>query len=461
MKIIIFLLLASVGFTQVQKHHLQVLAAKKNINLWYVDRDAGGNDDGTSWTNASPTLAGLTWASIFAGDTVYISGGADSTTYSYTDLTNKGVEAGTVVITGGWETNHDGGVYFNETDTTKLRTLFLSNTNNVKFVNLNFYSSPQFLAPTGYYNVQIYSSHYVTFDNCHIWTDGHTNPVFITFSHHISLTNNTIDVESNSYPHDQDPIQIYNGTGGHTITGNTIIMRSTYTGADAYHRDAIQMNNEGSTDNYQTVIANNFIYMNESSTTECTAGIFTQAMLGNRFLIYNNLVVLNTASMNGITIEQTDPQYDMSVRLFNNTVVNSAPNNSYGITIGEIDTLIMKNNIVVSGTGNQNALWFWDSYPIDSMDIDYNQYYKAGNIYVINNGSNIAWGDWQALGFDGNSDTSITAFANLWGSAIVDYLTTTGRDIGAALSTYFTTDINGYIRPYNSVWDFGAIEYNP
>ena len=75
-------------------------------------------------------------------------------------------------------------------------------------------------------------------------------------------------------------------------------------------------------------------------------------------------------------------------------------------------------------------------------------------------GTPIVWGDWQGLGYDVNSDTGTVSFANLLGTTIPDYVTATGRDVGVNLSEFFTTDINGYIRPYNSVWDMGAIEYN-
>jgi len=49
-------------------------------------------------------------------------------------------------------------------------------------------------------------------------------------------------------------------------------------------------------------------------------------------------------------------------------------------------------------------------------------------------------------------------FANLWGTDIVDYLTTTGRDLGIDLSSIFTIDIRAVIRPQNSVWNMGALE---
>ena len=52
-------------------------------NLYYVDKYAKGNGNGSSWTNAATAISKLNWSSILkGGDTVYISGGTDSTAYN-------------------------------------------------------------------------------------------------------------------------------------------------------------------------------------------------------------------------------------------------------------------------------------------------------------------------------------------------------------------------------------------
>jgi len=47
-------------------------------NVWYVDRDATGSANGTSWTNAWNNINNINWASISSGDTIYFSGGTYS-----------------------------------------------------------------------------------------------------------------------------------------------------------------------------------------------------------------------------------------------------------------------------------------------------------------------------------------------------------------------------------------------
>ena len=81
---------------------------------YYVDRDASGNGSGTSWANASTKLSACHGRPINAGDTVYISGGNDSTVYSQTDqilqinLISGGYSY--VVITKGKDAGHNGDV---------------------------------------------------------------------------------------------------------------------------------------------------------------------------------------------------------------------------------------------------------------------------------------------------------------------------------------------------------------
>ena len=52
----------------------------------YVDKNATGQNNGTSWANAWQSFSSINWYSIQPGDIIYISGGTDSTVY-YETLT--------------------------------------------------------------------------------------------------------------------------------------------------------------------------------------------------------------------------------------------------------------------------------------------------------------------------------------------------------------------------------------
>lgn len=73
-----------------------LLATHVSAATWYVDKDAAGLNNGTSWANAWSTFAGISWAGINPGDTVYISGGpgGSSKTYTSTLVVGKSGVAG-------------------------------------------------------------------------------------------------------------------------------------------------------------------------------------------------------------------------------------------------------------------------------------------------------------------------------------------------------------------------------
>ena len=53
-----------------------------NATNYYVDKNASGQNNGTSWANAWQSFSAINWNSIQPGDVIYISGGVDSTIYT-------------------------------------------------------------------------------------------------------------------------------------------------------------------------------------------------------------------------------------------------------------------------------------------------------------------------------------------------------------------------------------------
>jgi hypothetical protein len=72
-----------------------VFIVKADAASWYVDNDASGSNNGTSWANAWTALRNVVWGSggVKAGDTLFISGGTTSKTYDITSTEYLGIGA--------------------------------------------------------------------------------------------------------------------------------------------------------------------------------------------------------------------------------------------------------------------------------------------------------------------------------------------------------------------------------
>jgi hypothetical protein len=132
-----------------------------------------------------------------------------------------------------------------------------------------------------------------------------------------------------------------------------------------------------------------------------------------------------------------------------------------------MDTLIVKNNIIVNDSGATQYIKFRNHIAnITYTDIDYNHYYSsAGNSAYWTDSLGVGvvkhWADWRALGYDTHGDTGKVTFTNIWGNKATNYMLSSdsgGIDSGADLSSYFTTDILGIPRQRGAAWDMGAVE---
>lgn len=460
-------------------------------NIWYINRNATGNNNGTNWTNAWTSPSNINWNNISAGDTIYISGGSDSTTYVppsssgfiIGNISNASprwtfASGSPVVITKAWHSGHNGDVWFAAVDPGHINIMRVGNISNLKITGLNFIDrrasggNGAFIqlgnADWGNVDSLIY------FENCYLQSNG-LNGFFYLSSAEVTVRNNYMEQIENSSPNDNDPIGVSSGRGGHIIDGNIIIMRNDNEFTDA-HRDGIQISNLGDNTReprFTTIISNNLIIDTREGGVSWNNMIYNYNGLGggdnnHRLIIYNNVIVnrKNNTSVGGIAVGRASRDYSISLYILNNTIITKGTSGT-PITNWGLDTLVIKNNLVISDINPSNMLNLDDatSFAAQYNDINYNYYAKLGG-----NSGNIAtagvtrtWSQWQSDGFDLNSffeNSTGVSFDNKYGVQIEDYYTETGRGQGANLSNdypFLSYDILG--NPRTGVWDMGALQF--
>jgi hypothetical protein len=96
--------------------NLFIVSITYSENL-YVDNQAGGLNNGTSWQNAWESFTDINWATIIPGDTIYISGGSSSKTYNETlQIGTSGINGSQIVIKTGQISGHNGIVVIDAQD---------------------------------------------------------------------------------------------------------------------------------------------------------------------------------------------------------------------------------------------------------------------------------------------------------------------------------------------------------
>lgn len=116
---------------------------------WYVDNAATGENDGTSWSNAWTNPTNIIWASVSAGDTVFVSGG--STTKLYVDslvIGKDGTAGSPVTVRIGQDAGHNGIAIFSN-------ATIHPNGSRPKWNVIDGGRDPTFVAPTNHRQVAL------------------------------------------------------------------------------------------------------------------------------------------------------------------------------------------------------------------------------------------------------------------------------------------------------------------
>jgi len=256
---------------------------------------------------------------------------------------------------------------------------------------------------------------------------------------------------------------VYNGAYYKSLqnsnTGNTPPNVSWWANLDVYHTDGIiAFGKRGNP--FVGSFYNNYFHgsLGDGSATAfiyCTHGGGTSGY-GSTCKIYNNLLV-ETSGKKANWMLSTGGS-TTGHEIYNNTLVGQDTTAGIGMMLSG-NNIKVKNNIVYN---KKLAIASYESLPgaIFASVSDSNN-----NIFVVQSGNKFSfndglvyydWTQWQALGYDLNSSTSDPSLS---ASYAPDSDMDPSVNVGADLSSVFTTDKNGVSRPQGAVWDIGAYEY--
>jgi hypothetical protein len=272
---------------------------------YYVDSEASGSHNGRSWSNAWKSFSGIDWSVIKPGDTIFISGGSGSRTYTSGLIVGKsGRKDAPVMITKGRDAGHNGEVIIDGKGSVPVLVGF----DNKQYVTVSDLRLKDTVISNKGRAVEINASSNIVVDGLDIYIQGRAG-IFIQESSHCILKNNRM--ETVNYV-EQQTDGIYSQNNRNNIyEGNHILIHN---GEPKGHNDCIQ-----SFKDHSLIIRNN--YGEQTSSKQVNAqGIFCTTLSGT-FEIYNNIIYMPNSYNSGIVTKTSSSGYH--ARIFSNTVIGS------------------------------------------------------------------------------------------------------------------------------------------
>ncbi len=397
----------------------------------YVDNNANGSNNGSSWVDAWESFTDINWNNIESGDVIYISGGSSSQIYtSGLSIGTSGFSGTPVIITKGIDANHNGEVIIIGSG------ISISNKSYITVSNLTINGAGTAINIDGSYSN---ATHDIIIDNCEgemggrfIHVEGYPD---LTGSYCHDITIKNCDSFTPSSTGNQNDFVYAQYMGGLTVENCSVNIASN----DAsQHNDCIQTYYV-----HGPVTVRNNYFEHSDTKQRNSQGLFFENHEGN-YYVYNNIIVMPN-SLDGKIYWKSSDLNDAHTYIYSNTV--------YGLSGSLIKTTdpnaVIKNNILYS-TGYQPT---GSSYMVEfnevsgsGADVSNNLFYDpAGNMNNMNSGTN-------QNGVEGNP-----LFTNLSTRDFTLQTNSPAIDKGEYLGAPYNVDRNG--NPRSNPPDIGAYEF--
>jgi hypothetical protein len=433
-------------------------------NLFYVDKNATGNGNGSSWTNAAKSFTAVHWSYVKGGDTVYVSGGTDSTVYT-TPLQPKanGTPTKKIITTRGKDPGHNGIPIFSGSYANIALALQIDSVNYMEISYLKFVNGT-----TGGALAAIEDEYGVDILHCtFIHPTGAA--IHIEASDRVRIMYNTIMSTQVSDSDETDAIWM--GYGSNIEIAYNFILEQNYNLGDA-HNDIVQGYQWQLADTGITRIHHNFLVQYSKQGQLSHSDIIYLNQMGGYYQIYDNIMLDNGTfgDMLGLVAQNwsTTPTSHIYAQVYNNTfedlvtVVDTRVCQFYGV-----DSLRFENNAILQLNAATIPLYVSGGTQTGYLNVDYNLYKTTDTskfCYInesLSGEGTIGWGKWKSV-IKGEKHSSVKGFSIIKDSSLTqsDYALNVGSngiDAGTTL-TLFNDDYFGTIRPLGLAWDIGAVE---
>ncbi|MGZ3769027.1 MAG: choice-of-anchor Q domain-containing protein [Bdellovibrio sp.] len=442
---------------------LMLLCSSAYSANWYVDNALAVSGAGNSWATAFNSFESISWSKIQPGDTLFISGGTTSKTYTSTlNIGADGTESSKILIRVGQDQGHNGMVIL---DSGGISIAYVNNVtidgsigsaSHMLIQNVTDASKDWGWAvnDAGSGGVGI-TVRYLTITNCN-------NGINLTYADTFEVDHNSITVKGDA------GIRAFGGPthgfGWNKVHDNSItsLGKQAYGGPDSIqsgnsidiynnqffavesndalqgqHPDSLQMGGG----RYVRVYGNTFLNVSDSNIDYDAVG---QGMIQDIY-IYNNL----------FHITQTIDAYPDFIRMY-----------STGLAINTFSNVKIFNNTFIddkggvrmigfdfhNGTGAGEGNEMRNNLAKGPTPMNFN-IGSGGGSFTINLSNNIY------PSAQDNDPTAIIGVPILDANFVPSASDTLARDRGMTLN-YFSTDKLGTPRPQGSAWDIGAFEYS-